>query len=436
MRTDERLSAVLESVRSSGAGEAEVFHKRGRSRTLRRATGGDVSSLRQEEGWAVRAGDHDRSFFYAASGVPEAETAWPEPGGEGLRLPEAQSPPPWTAPDDLDSPLLAENESKALLDGLARELDRELPGAGLVQAFLEDGSSEQQLISTLGVRARARQRAASLFVEARGARRRGAAVSLLIAEREARRFRPQAVARRLADRLLIAERGEAPDRDRGDFLISHGVLVPILARLLGLFVGVEATLRTSLLTGKRGRLASRHFTLIDDGRLPGGVFESPVDGEGQPTRPVTLIERGTFRQPLIDWRDASSTLEASGCCRRASWRDLPRPGATHLYLAPDRRAAVADLLGSLSRGYYLLAADGAVRLKDGHRRFAVPVSGFAIDGGRPTGSVSGAWLTGSVPSLLSGVVALARDLTFVPCGSALIGAPTVLVRGLELRRRL
>ena len=284
MRVDEALFDVLESVSARGLTEIEVFHKRGRSRTVRRTTSGDVSSLRQEEGWSVRAGDDRRSFFYAASGSPRPETPWPEADGDGLRLPDVKEISPWTPPEDLESPLLAENESKALVDGLSRELERELPGARLVQAFLEDGSSEQQLVSSRSVRSKARQRTASLFVEARGPKRGGSTVSLLIAEREARRFRPQAVARRLADRLLIAERGESPDRDRGDFLLSHGVMVPILARLLDLFIGVDAAMRTTLLTGKRGRLASRKFTLIDDGRLPGGVFESPVDGEGQPTR--------------------------------------------------------------------------------------------------------------------------------------------------------
>jgi hypothetical protein len=43
---------------------------------------------------------------------------------------------------------------------------------------------------------------------------------------------------------------------------------------------------------------------------------------------------------------------------------------------------------------------------------------------------------GTVPGLLHGLVAAARDLTFQPTRSGLVGAPTVLVKGVELRRRL
>lgn len=436
MRVDPDLLDVLESVAGRGLPEVEVFHKRGRSRSVRREKVGETALLGQEEGFAVRAGDDRRSFFYAASGPPRAETPWPEGDGAPLRLPEARSIPAWSPSEDLQSPLVGENEARALLDRIESELDSELPGAELLLGQLEDGSSEQQLASSRGVRVTTHRRAAALHLEARGKGRRSRSVSIQACEREARRFRPQALARRLADRLLIAERGHAPARDRGEFLLSHDVMVALLSRLLGLFVGPEAAVRAALLTNRQGRLAGRLVTLVDDGRLPGGLLEAPADGEGLPTGAVTLVEEGVYRQPLLGFADVRTSADvAVGCSRRPGWRDLPQRGASHFYLVPERSVAVADLLSSLSRGYYLLGVDGPVRLEDGHRRFAVPVSGFAIDGGRATGSISGAWLTGSVPSFLGGVVALGRDLVFQPQGSALIGAPSAMIKGLELRSR-
>ena len=67
--------------------EVEVYHKRGRSRMLRVTPHGDVFNDRQEEGWAVRAGDNRRSLFYAAAGTPRSRTEWPEADGDALRLP-------------------------------------------------------------------------------------------------------------------------------------------------------------------------------------------------------------------------------------------------------------------------------------------------------------------------------------------------------------
>ncbi|MCP4546706.1 MAG: hypothetical protein GY835_09615, partial [bacterium] len=122
-------------------------------------------------------------------------------------------------------------------------------------------------------------------------------------------------------------------------------------------------------------------------------------------------------------------------CQRPGWRDLPRPGSTHLYLRPDTATSVASLIENLSRGYYLLDTEGAPRVAVDDNRFAVPVCGFAIEGGRPTGSITGTWLVGSVSSLMSGIVATARDLSFLPISGGMVGAPSLLIKGLELRQR-
>lgn len=441
----ETLDVLEEALGKTGQPAVEVLAKEGRSRTLRYRPEGSVSSLRRERGWAVRAGDERRSFHYAASGRPDPEAPWPEGDGRGLRLPKARTVPEWIPPSRLDAPLVGESEALALVEALARELDGEMPGARLVQAILDDGSSEEQIVSSLGVRARIRRRTASLHVEARSRRRGSPGVYLELAERDARRFSPPALARRLADRLLVAERGESPARDRGEFLLAPEVMAEIVHALEPLWLGPRAPRRAEPLVGRDGRLASRTLSLVDDGRLDGGVLESPVDGEGLPTRRTVLVEEGIYRQPLLAWHQGSelvagagvrhSEARTSGCARRAGWRDLPVPGPTHLFVAPDRETGVGSLLGDLTRGYYLLAAEGAARVDLEASRFAVPVAGFAIENGRATGSVGSTWLVGGISSFLHGIVAVARDLSFSPRGAGMIGAPSTLVKGLELRRR-
>jgi predicted Zn-dependent protease len=61
--------------------------------------------------------------------------------------------------------------------------------------------------------------------------------------------------------------------------------------------------------------------VVDDGRFPQGVLSSPVDGEGTPTRELTLIGQGELRQPLLPWWAARPPqTRASGCVRA---RELP-----------------------------------------------------------------------------------------------------------------
>ncbi|MEM7351777.1 MAG: metallopeptidase TldD-related protein [Acidobacteriota bacterium] len=436
MRPPEALEGVLESIEALGFEEAEVLHKKGRSRTMRFSEFGESTSLRQEEGWAARAGDSRRSFFYCASGAPRAETRWPDADGSGLRLPSARPALPWTAPSTLDAPLIGESEARGFFTGLARELDNELPGARLVAGHLDDGSSESILLSSRDIATTVRYRTAALHLEAAGPDEGSRSLSLDLVERDARRFSPAALARRLADLLLVAERGTARPRDRGEFLLAPSVVVGLISALNTLWLGPRAEKRATDMIDRRGRLASSDFTLIDDGRLSGGILEAPFDGEGQPTREIVLVEEGSFRQPLLAWWQAGANpRSASGCSLRPGWRDLPRPGPTHLYLQPDPRIRAASLIGSLTRGYYLIDLTGRPQVDSSSGRFAAPVCGFAIEGGRPTGTVAGAWLVGSIASFLGGIVAKARDLTFSIVNGGMVGSPSVLVKGLELRQR-
>jgi predicted Zn-dependent protease len=425
----------------------EAYAKRGRSRRLVHGHQGQAASFHSERGWAVRASTARASLFAAGSGEIDPGGPWPEPDGRPIRLPDpgaAGRAAPWSEPPDLETPLIGETEGLRQLAALGAELARELPGARLLSAVLEDGSSESRLASSRGVAAAARRRVAVLHVEAAYAAHRGApqvAVAVDLAEREARRFGPRSVARRLADRLVAAAAEPPADlgsRDRGEMLLAPPLAARLLAALTPWLVGPRAPERLGALRDRRGRVGSDSVTLADDGRLAGGALEAPVDGEGLPTSEVTLVERGTFRQPLLSWHDLRGAegggLRATGCSRRASWRDVPRPGPTHLYLAPQRDLSAADLLADLARGYYLLDATGPVRLNVDADTFTVPVCGFQVQAGRALAPVAGVRLSGGVGALLRGVQAAARDLAFFPL-DGMIGSPTLLVTGLELLRR-
>jgi len=432
------LEAVLHALARRGLAAAEVFVKRGRSRRVESSEAASTSAFVQERAWAVRAGGEQGSLFAAGTGEPRPEGPWPEPCGRPLALPEPETAPP-CAPADLDAPLVGEGEGLRLLASLGRELDSALPGARLLRAALEDGWSEGELASSRGVRARMRHRVASLHVEARGPgrdSREAGTASLYLAAREARRFDPPALARRLAVLLSIAAAPPADPGETPEVVLAPPVAARLLAGLAPLLVGPQAASHGERFRDGE-RLASAAATIVDDGRLPGGVFESGVDGEGVPCREVALVEEGIFRQPLLSWRDAGRAAGIhSGCSRRPSWRDLPAAGPTHLYLKPDPRLAASALVGAVRRGAYALDVEGGAGLAVDWEagRFALPVCGFLLENGRATSPLRGVWLTGEITGLLRGIQAVARDLTFHLL-DGMIGAPTVLATGLELRSR-
>lgn len=429
------LDGILVALMRRGLPDAEVYAKRGRSRRLEFTPHTETSVFSQEQGWAVRAGDPRRSFFASGTGEPSPDWPWPEPTGRPIRLPEPTPLQPWNEPSDFDAPLLGEREGFKLLESLGRELAAELPGARLLRAALEDGSSESEVLNSRGVRARTRTRVATLHLEAAGPGRPSPSASVYLSAREARRFHPTALARRLADRLAVSAQGGPPDRDRGELLLAPPIVARLLCGLLPLLVGPRAGTLLAGLRDRRGRIGSERLTLIDNGRLSGGVLEAPVDGEGVATREVVLVEEGVFRQSLLTWWQAEShpgTGAASGCMNRPGWRDLPMAGPTHLYLKPDPRIPVAALLGSMTQGYYLIDVTGGGRFDLAEGTFALPVCGFAVEAGRASAPVARAWLCGGIGDLLQGIAGVGRDLTFHPL-TGMIGSPTLLVSGLELR---
>jgi PmbA protein len=432
-----RLADTLAALRKAGFDDAEVYAKRGRSRRLSLGVGGRSAAFHQEEGWAVRATTQRASLFFAAAGTPRPDTDWPQPDGYPLDLPApgaAGEAAPWSEPSDFETPLVGETEGLRLLAAVATALADEMPSARLLSAVLEDGSSESRLLSSRGVEAHWRRRVAVFQAEAAVGTARA---RLDLARREARRFGPTELARLLADRLA-AGGGGVPEgfsgRDRGELVLAPAVGAHLLAALTPYLVGAAAAERAAAACDRRGRFAADTVTVIDDGRHPGGALESGRDGEGLPTRRSVLVDAGVYRHPLLSWAEsaAHSGARASGCARRASWRDVPRPAPSHLHLAPDPEVPAAALLADLARGYYLLDVTAPVRLDLGEGVFRVPVCGFAVHGGRAREAVSGVELCGGVGALLRGVQAVARDLAFFPL-DGMVGAPTLKLGGLEMR---
>ena len=434
MSDDSLARGVVDALAGRGLNEVEVYLKSGRSRRLEIGPQGKVASSSQEEGWAVRAGSDRASLFAAGTGRPVADGPWPDPDGQPLRLPPPAPVPPWTPPPDLDAPLSGEIEAIRLLEAVEANVTSELAGARLLRGLVDEGTSQISILSSRGIEQSHRSRAASLLVEMAGPWPGAEPVGISMARRELRSFHAPTIARRLVDRLLLQREGESPERDRGEFLLGPALGVRLLVALLPILIGGSNGALVRGLRDRQGRLGSELLNVKDDGRLRGGVLEAPVDGEGRPTRESVILGEGRLHQPLVSWKEAMrSDPEAGGCVRRASWRDLPKVGPSHLFLAPDPEVKVASLLTAVARGYYLIETQGSGQFDLENDRFRLPVCGFALRQGRAATPIAGAWLTGSISSWLRGIQGVARDLEFEP-RSGMIGSPTTLVSGLELRR--
>ena len=177
----------------------------------------------------------------------------------------------------------------------------------------------------------------------------------------------------------------------------------------------------SLLAGRLGeRVASPLVTLCDDPRRLGGPASARFDDEGLPTRDKAMISGGILREYFHDSVTAARASAASkGCGYRGSWRGLPGPGPSNLYLVPGPLTREA-LISDTRDGLLLLEVLGTHMVDPVSGEFSVGVSGYEVEKGALGRPFQGAMVSGSLLEMLARVDAVASDLVHV--GS--FGSPT------------
>jgi PmbA protein len=109
------------------------------------------------------------------------------------------------------------------------------------------------------------------------------------------------VARHAAQRALDLCGARRPPTLRVPVIFERDVAGAVLGDLFNAVNAANVAVGNSYLTDSIGEvIGSPHVTIVDDGRLPGGLGTSPFDAEGTPTRMTTVIERGVLKTFLYD----------------------------------------------------------------------------------------------------------------------------------------
>ncbi len=227
-------------------------------------------------------------------------------------------------------------------------------------------------------------------------------------------------ATRTAVELLGAGR---PDTIKCPAILRNSVVAELLEFLAPSFSAEEIEKGRSMLAGKQGeRVFAESITLVNDGLLAGGYATSPFDGEGCPSRRISVIEGGFFQTPLYDHRLALKAGTTSSGCAGRGLKAPPEIGITNFFLPAGKKSA-AQLFDGITRGILLTDLMGVHTANPVTGDFSLGASGILIENGKLTRPVRGFAVAGNILGLLRSVTDVASDLRFF--GS--VGAPSVRI---------
>jgi PmbA protein len=179
-------------------------------------------------------------------------------------------------------------------------------------------------------------------------------------------------------------------------------------------------------------VASDLITIIDDGRMKGGLGSIAVDAEGVPSAVTPIMDKGRLVGFLHDSYTAHRGNAAStGNAKRSSFDTRPYIAPTNFYLATGTITRDA-LVGSVTEGLYVTEVSGlhaSVDRVTGH--FSIPGKGILIDNGELTRPVANITISGNVFDFFKGIDAVADDLTWEKREDT-IGTPIFRVKAIKI----
>ncbi len=211
--------------------------------------------------------------------------------------------------------------------------------------------------------------------------------------------------------------------------------VGLLGAMAQALTGEAMQRNRSFLQGKMDQdVASDTVTLLDNGRLPGGLGTRPFDDEGSPTIATRIIDEGVLRAVLHDAYTAHKGGKTStGNASRPSHRQSPGLAPSNFYIQPGHQSQ-AEIIAGVEQGLYVVNTMNTHSINPINGDYSVSAQGFWIENGQLSFPVNEVTIALPLDQLLHNIKAVGNDLIFLPFGGS-IGSPTIRVDGVMIGGR-
>ena len=246
-------------------------------------------------------------------------------------------------------------------------------------------------------------------------------------------FMPTGIGKDAARKAVGMLGGKPVPTQRATVVYSPMAATSVLGAL-SRALGADAMQRNrSFLEGKIGQtVAADMVSVLDNGRLPGGIATRPFDDEGVPTAATRLIDEGVLQTALHDHYTATrdGTASSTGNAGRSSHASMPTLDASNFYFQPGHETP-EEVIGGVERGLYVESVMNTSSINPISGDYSISAKGYWIENGELSHPVNEVTIALSMQELLQNIKAIGSDLTFVPMMGAL-GSPTIRVDGVMI----
>ncbi len=223
---------------------------------------------------------------------------------------------------------------------------------------------------------------------------------------------PEQVGRRAAERAIRRLDARRVPTTECPVIFESLQAAGLVRQIAGLVSGYAVYRESSFLADRLGEvIAAPSVTVIDDGRLPGGLGSKPFDGEGLPTRRNTIVREGRLETWLLDtYSGRKLGFPSTGNAARGAGGP-PGVGSTNLWLEPGDET-LEEMIARTERGLLVteLLGMGFNPVTGDYSRGA---AGLWIEGGQIAHAVEEITIAGHFGSMLEQIDAIGSELLWL-----------------------
>jgi PmbA protein len=238
---------------------------------------------------------------------------------------------------------------------------------------------------------------------------------------------PAEVGRTAAQRALRRLGGRRMATTEAPVVFEPCVARSLLGHLAACVSGGSVYRGASFLSESMGeQIADAKITVIDDGRLPGGLGSKPFDGEGLPTRRNVVVDAGRLATWLLDtYSGRKLGMASTGSAARGAG-GAPGAGPTNLWIEPGQ-GTLDEIVADTTRGLLVTSLFGH-GFNPVTGDFSRGAAGIWIEDGKLSHPVEELTIAGTLLDMLKGIDTVGSDILW----QGRVAAPTLRISNMTI----